>query len=50
MLDGVRPQIYIEVWPVEMAWGRLFNIQDFPHRSILEPWEIVVRKEILRII
>jgi hypothetical protein len=50
MLNGVCTKIYIEVWPIEMTWGWLLNIEDFTYWSVLEPREVGVRKEILCII
>lgn len=50
MLDGIRAQIDIQIWPVKVSWGWFFNIENFSYWRVLEPWKVIVGKKILRII
>jgi hypothetical protein len=49
MLDGINSQVHIEIWPIEMAWRRLFNIKDLPNRNVFEPRKIIIGEEVLMV-
>ena len=43
--DGFHAEVYIEFWPVQVAWSGLFDREHGSDRSILEPRKIGVRHE-----
>ena len=45
MANGLQSEVNIQLGPIEVTGSGLPNVQNFPHRSIFEPWKILVRKE-----
>lgn len=41
MVDNLISEVYIEIRPVEVVWMRLLDMEDFSHRRVFEPWEIL---------
>jgi len=40
MLDDLGGQIDVQGRPIEVPWGRLLDVQDFPDGGVLEPREV----------
>jgi hypothetical protein len=43
MLNYLRGQINVQVWPIAMTSGRFYGIEDFPCGNVFEPRETVIR-------
>lgn len=45
MANGIQSKVNVQLGPKEVTWIGFLHVQNFPHRSIFEPWKILVRKE-----
>lgn len=45
MANGLQSKVNVQRGPMEVTGSEFCHPQNFPHRSIFEPWKIFVRKE-----
>ena len=45
MANGLQSKVNVQFGPREVTGSRFPHVQNFPHGSIFEPWEILVRRE-----